>query len=300
MIDVEAELQVPLDRGATINDNIVYFIGGYIAKTTKKKRLSCKFCAPTLGDFENAISDIISASEFTRNKNVGKLTFCTSNLYRLLSIVENAFLKCYKSGLLFERNAFHDIVEVVADGSKLPPVGCAIHCVALMTNIIYDYLLLRFKAVAKAKTEIWLEEKRSASHSKMKLSKMVVGPQKKIQNSLPINDVHSSALLPPVPVNLPVSDISNTSQKSTNKRKRVTCGKENKQPNKRQKNNPEANLVIPVVPVVHVVSAVPTLHVEPVLRTNKRKTINPVIIPVVPALHVQPVVRTYTRKTIRM
>ena len=295
MIDVEAELQVPLDRGATINDNIVYFIGGYIAKTTNKKRISCKFCAPTLGDFENAISDIISASEFTRNKNVGKLTFCTSNLYRLLSIVENAFLKCYNSGLLFERNAFHDIIEVVTDGGKLPPVGCAIHCVAIMTNIIYDYLLLRFKAVAKAKTELWLEDKRSASHSKMKLSKMVVGPQKKIQNSLPIiKDVKSSAPDPPVPVHSSVTDISNTSsQKLTNKRSRETKGKENRKPNKRQKINPVETPVVPVVPDLNV----------PVRRIYLRKQTNPVttpVVPVVPDLPVQPVLRTYTRKTIRM
>ena len=101
---------------------------------------------------------MIAASEFTKNKNVGKLTFCKTNFYRLLCKVEKVFLTSYNNGSVFCVNAFNDILETIVS-EELPPIGCVIHRKSVMSNLIYDYLLLRFKAVANAKTELWMEKK---------------------------------------------------------------------------------------------------------------------------------------------
>ncbi len=68
------------------------------------------------------------------------------------------FLTSYKNGSVFSVNAFHDILETIVS-EKLPPIGCVIHRNTVMSNLIYDYLLFRFKAVANAKTELWMEKK---------------------------------------------------------------------------------------------------------------------------------------------
>jgi hypothetical protein len=81
-------------------------------------------------------------------------------------MVEEKVLDFYRKGRIFEANAFHSISEeiVIVEANafhsiseeivieKLPVVGCCDdHKVPLMANVIHDYLLLRFKCIAKTR-----------------------------------------------------------------------------------------------------------------------------------------------------
>ena len=66
-------------------------------------------------------------------------------------MVEEKVLDFYRKGRIFEANAFHSISEEIVI-EKLPVVGCCDdHKVPLMANVIHDYLLLRFKCIAKTR-----------------------------------------------------------------------------------------------------------------------------------------------------
>ncbi len=76
-----------------------------MGRTTSKRRLACKACAPTLGTFED-LEEQISASDLTQIKNVGKLTFSTTNLFLVLSQVESCFLAFYENSKVLKEMFF--------------------------------------------------------------------------------------------------------------------------------------------------------------------------------------------------
>ena len=87
-------------------------------------------------------------------------------------MVEEKVLDFYRKGRIFEANSFHSISEEIVI-EKLPVVGCCDdHKVPLMANVIHDYLLLRFKCIAKTRNIQICDAKKTDSHKQMKLSKL--------------------------------------------------------------------------------------------------------------------------------
>ena len=133
VMEVAAQLE-NVNNYASINDQVVYYISGYLAS---RKKLHCAECRSSLGDLEDL--KVSSAADLTRRKSHGKLTYASSNFYRLLSKVEEKVLDFYRKGRIFEANAFHSISEEIVI-EKLPVVGCCDdHKVPLMANVIHDY-----------------------------------------------------------------------------------------------------------------------------------------------------------------
>lgn len=75
-------------------------------------------------------------------------------------------------GDIFENQSFVDIIYTLCVDT-LPKVGCDAHYIDVMTNIVYDYMLLRFSFVAKQTALELCEKSYTKKHKNSKLSKAV-------------------------------------------------------------------------------------------------------------------------------
>ena len=72
-------------------------------------------------------------------------------MFNLLTIVEKTIIKFVNEGIIFLRDAFEAILrELVFD--NLPQVGCHKHGNEFMTEIIFKFMILCFKCIAKRKS----------------------------------------------------------------------------------------------------------------------------------------------------
>lgn len=111
------------------------------------------------------VCNVSSASQLTSN-NHGNFTFASTILYRLIA-KEEVVIYFYETSEMFEKDAFQYILELeTLTSSPPPPVGCEVHEVINMTN-----LLLRFKCITKAKSLVVTDSKRW-DDAQMKLGKM--------------------------------------------------------------------------------------------------------------------------------
>ena len=105
------------------------------------------------------------------NKTKGGLKFASTPMFQLINSVEHHFLDFGRSGRVFKPHSFTKILHSICC-DELPRVGCDTHYLPLMSTLIYDYLVLRFKCVGK-RTPIDLRSKsRAVKHSKKKQSRV--------------------------------------------------------------------------------------------------------------------------------
>lgn len=170
-IALEAENELILDP-ATRNDNVVYYICGYLVLKINRQKHSCDACRKTLCVSE--LSDLpegFKASDFTRLKSKGYLTLPSHNVFKLLSRTEMFISDFCDTGEIFEPNAFVDILYAICVES-LPKVGCQDHHSTIMSNLIHDYMVTRFKFIGKEKTRELTQQKLARKHAQSKQSKL--------------------------------------------------------------------------------------------------------------------------------
>ncbi len=68
------------------------------------------------------------------------------------------------------RDAFDAILKELTY-ENLPPVGCHSHQIQLITDIIFKFMLLRFKCIVKRKSMEKTGRLNSSAHTHAKLSK---------------------------------------------------------------------------------------------------------------------------------
>jgi hypothetical protein len=113
----------------------------------------------------SSLPDNMTAQSLTKLKSKGWLKWASLDLFNLLTIVEKTIIKFVNEGIIFLRDAFEAILrELVFD--NLPQVGCQ-----FMTEIIFKFMILRFKCIAKRKSMEKTEKKNSNAHTHAKLSK---------------------------------------------------------------------------------------------------------------------------------
>ena len=69
------------------------------------------------------------------------------------------------------KGAFEEVMNLIIS-QDLPRVGCDEHYEKFVCNSIYDYFLLRFKAIAKRKKQEKFEANNAKRHANRKLSKI--------------------------------------------------------------------------------------------------------------------------------
>lgn len=82
-----------------------------------------------------------------------------------------SFLSLLKSDRVFLRDAFEATLMLIAC-KKLPIIGCVVHQKDLMTSVMFQYLILRFRCFGEKRFIEIVEKKRTESHKNMKLKKL--------------------------------------------------------------------------------------------------------------------------------
>lgn len=174
----EAEIETALfcQDVATIDDNIVYYLCGYLVhsfrqKSKKNNSTVCKGCLNSVDVSQEILPVGFDAQRLTLVKKKGKLAFASANLFRLISRVEFEFMKLVNENKIFVRDAFYAILLEIVE-STLPAIGCEIHQRTFMTDVLYQYLCLRFHRLAKKTMQSKVEQHQTEMHNKKKLKRL--------------------------------------------------------------------------------------------------------------------------------
>lgn len=154
-----------------VSHNIVYYIGGYLVYSFGRKKNQCSCCLKSMAaESGSNLPENMTAQTLTKLKSKGWLKWASVELFTLLTIREKTIINFVNEGLIFVRDAFEAILkELVYE--NLPPVGCHDHRVEFITDIIFKFMLLRFKCIAKRKSIEKTELLNSTAHTHAKLSK---------------------------------------------------------------------------------------------------------------------------------
>lgn len=156
-------------KNGTITDNIVYYMCGYMI--FKYRKMACKQCLETINLDLELLPEVITKEKLTLMKTKGKLKLASNNFFRLVSHVEAILLSFCIIDNIYVKNAFEEILKQISE-NEIPKVGCSKHAPQFVVNLIYDYLLLRFKAIARKKNQERVEALVTKRHSNRKMSKI--------------------------------------------------------------------------------------------------------------------------------
>ena len=140
----------------------------------------CRICTINISDIQCLATVNISpeelppnftASQLTEIKKRGKLIFSSYKLFQLICVVEENFLKLAKHDQVFMKDAYEAILLLIS-GSKLPFIGCQTHQTSLMSDVIFQYLTLRFRCFGKKRFVDVVEKKRGEQHARIKMKKL--------------------------------------------------------------------------------------------------------------------------------
>jgi len=163
------ELERVKPARGTVTENVVYYLCGYMIH--KYRQHSCKECLSTINLDLDLLPEILTVEKLTLLKSRGWLKLASNNFFRLISIVEASLATFSLTDNILETNSFQYVLNSVIE-NDLPKVGCSVHSTSFVCNAIYDYLLLRFKAIARRKTEERVQELAARRHANRKLSKV--------------------------------------------------------------------------------------------------------------------------------
>lgn len=158
---------------ATKNDNVVYYVAGYLILRYKKKR-HANGCAECLASMESGLDKLpenFTAQTLTALKNRGGLRLPSTSMYSLLQQVEKAIQQKVDSGTIFHQSAFQSILYSLCEHS-LTRVGCESHHMELMTSLIQEFMMIRFKYIAKQKRIQLCQAEKTTKHARNKLAKI--------------------------------------------------------------------------------------------------------------------------------
>ena len=96
------------------------------------------------------IPEEFTAAEFTLLKSKEKLKFDSCKLFALMEKVEMLITDFCVEQDIYDSEAFQNILYTLC-ADPLPKVGCDDHYLQLMTNLIYDYLIIRFRFIGVQK-----------------------------------------------------------------------------------------------------------------------------------------------------
>ncbi len=153
----------------TINDNVVYYICGYLIH--KYRKYSCKHCLSTINLDLDLLPETLTFERLTLIRSRGWLKLASTDFFRLISHVESKLQEHSLLDDIYVNGAFETILNTVNE-SALPKVGCEEHSKQFVVNCIYDYLLLRFKAIARRKKQQMVDKLAAQRHANRKKSKV--------------------------------------------------------------------------------------------------------------------------------
>jgi hypothetical protein len=89
-----------------------------------------------------------------------------------MMVVEKILATNAEADKIFLPDSFEQIMFQITF-EALPRVGCEAHCIQFMTEIIYDYMLLSYKCIAKRQKMALCDNKNTKKHTNGKLMKTI-------------------------------------------------------------------------------------------------------------------------------
>lgn len=157
------------ERTGTISENVVYHICGYMIH--KYRKYSCRSCLDTINLDPELLPERLTVEKLTLMRSRGRLKLATNNFFRLISMVESSLQQYSLVDDILQTGAFQHVLNSVTE-NELPVVGCQQHSATFVVTCIYDYLLLRFKAIARRKKQERVEALAARRHANRKMSKI--------------------------------------------------------------------------------------------------------------------------------
>ena len=137
----------------------------------KFRNMKCQACIDSINLDLDLLPEIITKEKLTLSKSKGKLKLGSNSFFRLISVAESSLLTFCITDNVLVKEAFEEVMNLIIS-QDLPRVGCDEHYEKFVCNSIYDYLLLRFKAIAKRKKQEKFEANNAKRHANRKLSKI--------------------------------------------------------------------------------------------------------------------------------
>ena len=160
-------------------EHIVYDLAGYMLHSRKKKIGKCAACWSTILTNDDLPPDSFYADKLVVLKSKGGLKKATRNMFSVFLDVENLLIKHFQSEDAYIRDSFEKVVSKLSDQVHHPIGCCESHGKKLFTELIYDYVVIRFRFQAKTKKSEEVDRANSERHKKRKLSKLLTVEQVK-------------------------------------------------------------------------------------------------------------------------
>ncbi|XP_032790493.2 uncharacterized protein LOC116927568 [Daphnia magna] len=175
--DTSTTTQTPASSKIDVLDcNIIYYFCGYMVHSFRQKgrRVNSSFCQSCLATVNISPEELpvnFTACQLTEIKKRGYLIFSSYKIFQLICVVEENFLKLAKHDRIFMKNSYEAILLLIS-GAKLSLIGCVMYRKSLISDVIFQYLTLRFRCFGKKRFVHILEKKRGEAHARMKMKKL--------------------------------------------------------------------------------------------------------------------------------
>ena len=152
------------------NANVAYYVSAYILYSLRHQK-NCDNCMLTVQCDVDHLPKDFDAAQLTIIKNRGFLKFGTTDYFRMILEVEKIFLQCVAEKKIFIRDAFETILCQICSVT-LPAVGCNVHRIDFVKDLIFKYLLTRFRCIAKRKSVDLTTASKTKALSHAKIAKI--------------------------------------------------------------------------------------------------------------------------------
>ena len=158
-------------------EHLVYDLSGYMLHSRKGKIGKCEACWKTILTGIELPSDEFYADKLVVLKSKGGLKKATRNMFSIFLAVEKIYH--FKTEDAYIRDSFEKVISKIAK-LHLHPVGCCeSHREKMVTELIYDYVVIRYRFEAKSKKEKETHRANSQRHKNRKMSKLLTVQQVK-------------------------------------------------------------------------------------------------------------------------
>ena len=171
--------------------HVVFDLSGYMLHSRAKKIGKCEVCWQSILSNDDLDPDDFYADKLVVLKNKGGLKKATPNMFSIFLHVERELMKHFKNGEVLIRDSFEKVMNKIAKLS-LHPVGCEQHRKTLVSELIYDYVVIRFRFEAKAIKNKEIQKAKTTRHKNRKLSKLLT--TKQVENSKTVSKISKVAV----------------------------------------------------------------------------------------------------------
>ncbi len=86
--------------------------------------------------------------------------------------VEKIVQQQFQNDDLYLRDCFENVISKISELELVPAIGCELHREALVSKLIYEYVVIRFRFQAKEMTNTATSKSKAKAHAHKKIGKL--------------------------------------------------------------------------------------------------------------------------------